>query len=118
MVFQLSTSSVSGSNVLRTVYMPSKNVEAISFEIESVRLQAAEQKRLWKEKEEVLLEDRRVKEAEFHRFQERHYEQVLLPRTALPRFCCSVPRHCLFGSPLCCVGLPLGTRADSIVPTW
>lgn len=39
---QLSTSSAgAGNNVLRTVFMPNKNVEAISFEIESMRLQVA-----------------------------------------------------------------------------
>ncbi len=38
--------------------------------------QAEEQKRLWKEKEEVLLEDRRIKEAEIKQLRERHTAQV------------------------------------------
>jgi hypothetical protein len=72
---QMSTSTIGGA-ALRTVFVPNKNVEAISLEIESVRLQAEEQRRLWKEKEEVLLEDRRIKEAEFKQFRERHDDQV------------------------------------------
>ena len=39
-------------------------------------LQAEEQKRLWKEKEEVLLEDRRIKDAEIKQLRERHATQV------------------------------------------
>ena len=71
-----SLSSVStGRGMLRTVFLPSQNSEALSYELQALRVQAEEQKRLWKEKEEVLLEDRRIKAAELKMIRQRHSEQ-------------------------------------------
>ncbi|MDB4339410.1 hypothetical protein N9995_00240 [bacterium] len=71
-----SFSSVSaGRGMLRTVFLPSQNSEALSYELQALRVQAEEQKRLWKEKEEVLLEDRRIKAAELKMIRQRHSEQ-------------------------------------------
>jgi coiled-coil domain-containing protein 77 len=71
-----SVSSVAnGRGMLRTVFLPSQNSEALSYELQALRVQAEEQKRLWKEKEEVLLEDRRIKAAELKMIRQRHSEQ-------------------------------------------
>ncbi len=69
-------------------------------------MQAEEQKRLWKEKEEVLLEDRRIKEAEMKQLRERHTAQVgfLFPaffvkvgisRHAHGPHICTMPKRCI-----------------------
>ena len=71
-----SLSSVStGRGLLRTVFLPSQNSEALSCELQALRVQAEEQRRLWKEKEEVMLEDRRIKAAELKMIRQRHSEQ-------------------------------------------
>ena len=70
-----SVSTVStGRGMLRTVFLPSQNSEALSYELQALRVQAEEQKRLWKEKEEVMLEDRRIKAAELKMIRQRHSE--------------------------------------------
>ena len=70
-----SVSTVANGRGLRTVFLPSQNSEALSYELQALRVQAEEQKRLWKEKEEVLLEDRRIKAAELKMIRQRHSEQ-------------------------------------------
>ena len=73
---QSSHSSFSaGRGILRTVFLPSQNSETLSYELQALRVQAEEQRRLWKEKEEVLLEDRRIKATELKMIRARHVEQ-------------------------------------------
>jgi coiled-coil domain-containing protein 77 len=64
-----------GRGMLRHVFLPPPNSEALSHELQALRVQADEQKQLWKEKEEMLMEDRRIKAAELKMIRQRHSEQ-------------------------------------------
>ncbi|EKX53460.1 hypothetical protein GUITHDRAFT_101162 [Guillardia theta CCMP2712] len=79
LMMQNSMSSLTPSSQaaqFRTVFLPSQNSEVLLMELQALRLQTEEQKRCWREKEQVLLEDRRIKMAETAMARERHAAQV------------------------------------------
>jgi coiled-coil domain-containing protein 77 len=68
---------VSANAMSNKILLPEgASIEGLVFELQSLRLQAEENKRLWREKEEVLLEDRRVKVHEARAMRERHAAQL------------------------------------------
>ena len=53
-----------GTRVLRTVYMPNEQVDALLLTVESLRTQLQQQEQLGRERVAALLEDRRLRLAE------------------------------------------------------